>query len=161
MINHALAATALLDQVESSDYGRCYQVLLDLAEIATECPSKLSNLTTSQLKSLLSTQGTVKPLTNLVLILHRDRSIKIIPKVLSAFERQLRRLGIPIIKIDYAKTQVDETEIKKQFGSNSIIISRLDSNLLAGVRLTVSDQTYENSLRQQLRQISLALNTSE
>lgn len=101
---------------------------------------------------------------NLMLVLNDKRRAMIFPTVCDAYRRKLdEQRGRNEVFVTTAAPLDDEhrdrirTEVKRLTGREAVINEEIDPEVLGGIRIQVSDQLYDMTLRRRLRDLRAGL----
>ena len=98
-----------------------------------------------------------KNVSHLIMELHEHKQLRLLPKIQSAFHRLLENNGLKVVELSCAHPEEQIENVKNQLGKNTIVISKTDPKLLAGVKITSSTGTSEFSFDLLLKRVKEAI----
>jgi len=151
-------AKALYNTTDAADYSMVIQYLDTMAQLVLEKEQVLRHLPDPTFQQWLG-KFTELPtsLATVIIIMHEQHSLKLIPRLAISFRRQLANHGITLIEATVADSSTDLSSLRNHFGAATLLISRHDPDLLAGIRLSTPNGTYESSAKTALRHLHQAL----
>ena len=158
MFDFSKYAAFMLENTEKKDISELILLLDNLTMLKQEKNKLLSSLTVTQFNQLLESINNHNPnVTSLFIQFHELGQIKNVDRLNTAFRRRLRNNGIQVIEIESATPVIDKTAIENKFGNDAIYIYRLNSTLIAGIKIKTFEGEFEFSLNQHLIDLSNAL----
>jgi F0F1-type ATP synthase delta subunit len=117
--------------------------------------ASVAQLTTAEVQKIFTAE--CKNISHLITELHTHKQLKLLPKIQSAFHRLLENNGLKVVELSCANPEEQIENVKNQLGKNTIVISKADPKLLAGIKITSSDGTSEFSFDLLLKRIKEAI----
>ena len=153
MFDPTTYAMALYEATDTKDYQVVLQSLNTLAKLQYEYAKPLQSLQSDGLSLLKKHMKLTKETEQLLMLLVKNRNTSFLPRIASAFSRQLEHAGFSVIEVATSDDTINIEEVAKQFGAKSIILHHYDDSLIQGMRITTNHTTYEYSTRTQLQTI--------
>jgi len=157
MKDAAVYAINLLTTINSTNAEVVVNELFAISNVIGQKKAAMEQLGTKEIANLLSSLSA--PVQQLVQQLHHHRQLRLITKIVATFKRMAEKDGYQIVEITAADPEKYRELIKKQYGDKSIIVTKTDFNLIAGLRITTSQQSCEMSINSQLNRIKQAIAT--
>ncbi len=130
-----------------------------LANLVLAKKTILGNIKTSELTTILASLKCPKAIQNILLIMIENNDTSLLPRIAAGLRRQLTKIGKPVADVYVARSdKMTENKIGTALGSNYTVVFQSDPKLIAGMRISSANFTYESSVASRLDDMKKALN---
>ena len=130
-----------------------------LANLVLAKKTSLGTIKPSELTTILNSLECPKAIQGILMIIIENNDTALLPRIAATLRRQLIKMGKPVADVTVAnKGNTAENKIKAALDANYTVVFQTDPALIAGVRISSTNFTYESSVESRLNDVKKALN---
>ncbi len=156
MLNPHHYSTTLLKS--SKDSAELVYWIDALANLVLAKKTILKAIPVKELTVILTSLNCPEVIKNIVLLMIENNDTALLPRVAATLRRQLIQVGKPVADVSIAKRDRDiEAKIAQALGTNYTVVFQANPSLIAGIRISSTNFTFESSVASRLNDVKKAL----
>lgn len=130
-----------------------------LASLVLAKRTALETIKTSELTTILNSLKCPKVIQDILMIIIENNDMTLLPRIAVTLRRQLTKMGKPVADVTVSSSDnAAEKSIRTALDSNYTVVFQSDPKLIAGIRISSTNFTYESSVQSRLNDIKKTLN---